>query len=355
MDKIRVALLDCGGVAARYRSVYKNLGNSRVVIAVDTSEEQARTAALDCSADRWSTRVEDAFDDPVEAVVISTPNYLHRDHAIGAIAAGKHVLLQKPMARSVSEAEEILRAYEHSQRSRSFAIYMNMLDNPVYWDLRDLVASGRLGKIVIVSARLAHRGGLAAEARTDNWRASTNLCGGGSFLMLGLHYIHLLQWILNDQITRISAMSRNLVCKQLEGDDATIAHLEFSHGTLGDVQSSWCAREEHLSLLGTHGGVHYQSNRNLEVWSEYGPFRGHRLNIVGDGKTESFTDVFPPRWDDALNPFNQHRQFIESIQNQSSPAVTATEGLQNLRVVAAAYDASGYESTKHVDLTVTPK
>jgi predicted dehydrogenase len=355
LDRTRVALLGCGGVATRYRSIYRDLTNSRVVVAVDISEEQARNAALACSADRWSTRVEDAFDSEVEAVVISTPNYLHREHAIAAINAGKHVLLQKPMARNIAEAEEILRASEQAKQVRSFGIYMNMLDNPLYWDIRELVASGRLGRIVIGSARLAHRGGLAGKSQDHNWRASTNLCGGGSFLMLGLHYIHLLQWILNDRITSVSAVSKNLACKGLEGDDVTVAQLEFSSGTLGSVQSAWCVREEHLSLLGTHGGVHYQSNQDVEIWSEYGPFQGRVLNIEGNGRTERFTSVFPPRWDDARNPFNQHRQFLEAVQNCANPTVSASEGLQNLRVVNACYEASIDGCIKTLDLAANPK
>src|SRR5436309_5397421 len=104
---LRIALAGCGGVVRRYRRAYKSLPGVQVVPAIDVNEEEARAAAAETGASRASTDFQQALGSDVDAVVISTPNHLHAQHAVAAFEAGKHVLLQKPMARNVAECDRI--------------------------------------------------------------------------------------------------------------------------------------------------------------------------------------------------------------------------------------------------------
>ena len=155
--------------------------------------------------------------------------------------------------------------------------------------------------------------------------------------MLGIHYLHLLHWILEDSVERVQAFASNFACPNLEGDDLTVAHLEFQKRTLAAVETSWCVQEEHFSLMGTEGAVHYRDLRHLEIWSENGPFEGRLLRLKGDGKPEIFDPLLPPEWDDAENPLNQHCQFVEALQLGRAPEVSAEQGLADLRIVEACY------------------
>jgi predicted dehydrogenase len=335
---LRIALAGSGGVVRRYRRTYQNLPGVQVVAAIDANEAEAQQAAAELKAGRASTNFADALADDVDAVVISTPNHLHAPHAIAAFEAGKHVLLQKPMARTVAECDAILSAQRTS--GRTLGIYMNLLDHPLFRDVRRLIAEGKLGAVALFSARLAHRGGLGWGGVGQNWRASRMSTGGGSFIQLGVHYQHLMRWLLGQEISDVQAISTNFACPQLEGDDLMLAQYRLSKGSLGEIQTSWCCLEEHVSLLGTKGSIHYRDNRVVEYTGETGRFDGEFLHVKGDGSFERFENCLAPEWDDAANIYNQHRRFCEALQAGTPPEVTGDDAREDIRIVEACYLAT---------------
>jgi predicted dehydrogenase len=322
-------------VARRYRKTYAHLNGAKVVVAVDIDEAEAKLAAAETGAARIATKLSDALGEDVDAVVITTPNHLHCEQAIAALSSGKHVLLQKPMARTAAECDDILSAAKVS--GKTLGIYMNLLDHPLFHDLRRMVSSGYLGRIGLISARLAHRGGLGWKGGEVNWRSSREKTGGGSFVQLAVHYEHLVRWLLGDRVVRVQAFAKNLACPQLEGDDLALAHLELASGAYADLQTSWCVEEEHFSIMGTHGSIHYRDNRCVEFTGEGGPFEGHSLRLAGAGKREIVDPLLAPEWDDANNPFNQHRRFIEALHGGAAPDVTGEDGRDGVRAVEACY------------------
>jgi predicted dehydrogenase len=345
-NEIKVALVGCGGVVRNYRKAYAQLPGVRVVVTMDTDEAEARQAAIETNASKSSTSFADAISPEVDAVVISTPNFLHREQAVAAFEAGKHVLLQKPMARTVEECDAILAAADKA--GRTLGVYMNLLDHPLFRDLRTMVQTGYLGTIGLVSARLAHRGGLAWQPSEKLWRASRDKTGGGSYVQLGVHYQHLLRWMLDDHVTRVQAFMQNRACPHLEGDDLALVHFELASGAYADVQTSWCVQEEHFSLLGTRGSIHYRDNRRLEFIGEAGPFVGEFLHLKGDGKPEEIAPLLPPAWDDTANPFNQHRSFFAALREGRAPEVTGADGREDVRIMQACHQSAAEERVIHL-------
>lgn len=345
-DEIKVALVGCGGVAGNYRKAYARLPGVRVTAAIDTDEAEARQAATETGAARSSASFSDALAPDVDAVVISTPNFLHREQAVAALDAGKHVLLQKPMARTVEECDAILEAAAKS--GGTLGIYMNLLDHPLYRDLRAMAQTGYLGVIGLVSARLAHRGGLGWRASENLWRASRDKTGGGSYVQLGVHYQHLLRWVLDDRVVRAQAFMQNRACPHLEGDDLALIALELASGAYADVQTSWCVQEEHFSLLGTRGSIHYRDNRRVEFIGEGGPFEGEALRLKGDGAPEEIAPLPPPAWDDVANPFNQHRSFFAALREGRAPEVTGADGREDVRIMQACHQSAAEGRVIHL-------
>lgn len=334
-DTLRVALAGCGGVVRRYRRVYSALPGVRIVATIDTNLYEAEQAAKELGAARISTKFTAALEDDVDAVVISTPNHLHSSQAIAALESGKHVLLQKPMARTVAECDAILAAQRRS--GKILGLYMNLLDHPLFRDIRKMVQQGVLGDIALFSARLAHRGGLSWSGAGQNWRASRTQTGGGSFIQLGVHYQHLMRWLLQQEIIGAHAINTNFACPHLEGDDLMLAQYQLSGGSLGEIQTSWCCQEEHVSLMGTRGSLHYRENRRVEFTGDGGPFDGELLHWEGDGSCEVLEDCLPPEWNDPVNPYNQHRRFVEALRQGDHPEVSGEDGREDMRVVEACY------------------
>jgi predicted dehydrogenase len=308
------------------------------MVTVDADLGQAQLAASELGAGRASTELMAALENDVDAVVISTPNHLHAEHACAALQAGKHVLLQKPMARNVEECDAILQASRNS--GKQLGMYMNLLEHPLFHDLRSLIQGGFLGEVALFSARLAHRGGLGWQGLGKNWRASRIATGGGSFIQLGVHYQHLMRWLLTQDVMRCQAMSTNFACHHLEGDDLALVQYQLSGGSLGEIQTSWCCQEEHVSVLGTKGSFHYRDNTVVEFSGTCGEFHGSCLHLRGDGTTETITPVIPPAWDNSSNPQNQHRRFVEALLNGRSCDVTGEEGRVDVALVQQVYAAT---------------
>jgi predicted dehydrogenase len=333
--KLKIALAGCGGVVKRYRRTYLKLPDVQVTTCVDANENEARHAALELGAAKASANFHDVLGEDVDAVVISTPNHLHTEHAVAAFEAGKNVLLQKPMARTAAECDRILAAQKRS--GRKLGVYMNLLDHPLFRDIRRMVAEGRLGNVALFSARLAHRGGLNWGGADRNWRASKERTGGGSFIQLGVHYQHLMRWLLQQQVIQVQAMATNFACPHLEGDDLMLAQYRLSGGSLGEIQTSWCCLEEHVSLLGTKASIHYRDNSVVEFTGDTGRFDGEFLHLKGDGSFERFENALAPEWDEAANPYNQHRRFCEALLAGEDPEVSGEEAREDVRIVEACY------------------
>jgi predicted dehydrogenase len=336
-------------MAAHYLSVYRDLPGIRVTSCIDVDPEAARKAAdvLNCPAAHDFAA---ALLPEVEAVIINSPNHLHAPQAIAAIEAGKHVLLQKPVAANLKDAEAIAKAASTS--TRTVGLYMSYFDQPLLHDLRDMVAQHRLGDIVQCYARLMHRGGmmwsrLALEGK-PTWRGSIAETGGGCFIQLAVHYIHIFEWVTGSRVVRATGVTNRLHCPGLEGEDIASAILQFDSGALVTLDTAWCANGEELAIHGTAGRVEYRYNRWLAVASAAGPYHGRVVNYTGDlvetfggpEGEEQVHEVRPPAFGDASNPLNQHRLFLEAARDGKPAPVSIESGVQDMRVVAAVYESA---------------
>ena len=329
---IRVSFVGCGGMAAQYLPVYKSLDWVQLVNCIDPA-----LGVSDYSL---------ALAPEIDAIVINTPNHLHRPQAVAAIEAGKHVLLQKPVAPAIKDAEAIQAAAEKS--TRTVGLYMSYFDQPLIHDLRDMIGEGRLGNIVHCYARLMHKGGMmwsdAALKGNRNWRGSVAETGGGCFIQLAVHYIHIFEWVTGARIVKASGFQRNLHCPGLEGEDLALGVFEFDSGAMATIDTAWCANGEELAIHGTEGRCVYRENR-LAVSSMRGPFAGRVVRYSG-GLVDAFggpqgeeqaLEIKPPGFADTTNPLNQHVQFLEAVRDGRPAPVSIASGVHDLRVVDALY------------------
>jgi predicted dehydrogenase len=355
MTKLNVAFVGCGGMAAHYLAVYRDLDFVRVACAIDINPDNARRAAATLNAEAASDYAA-ALADGIDAVIINTPNSQHAPQAIAAIEAGKHVLLQKPVAAKLEDAEAIARATARS--TRTVGLYMSYFDQPLMYDLRDMAAQGRLGGIVHCYARLMHRGGMMwsneALQGKPTWRGSLKETGGGCFIQLAVHYVHIFEWVTGARVVGAAGFTRNLHCPGLEGEDLACAVLQLDSGALITLDTAWCADGEELAIHGTGGRIQYRNNRWLSATSSYGAFEGLAVRYTGGlidapqpgaafggpfGEEQTI-EVLPPAFGDATNPLNQHRLFLEAARDGRPAPVSIESGVHDMRVVSAVYEAA---------------
>jgi predicted dehydrogenase len=304
-------------------------------LAVDLSPEVLEICRKE-GAVRGSARFEDALADDIDVVDVSTPNHLHEEHAVRALEAGKHVLLQKPMAHNVASADRILAAAAKSKGT--LGMYMVMYTYPVVWEIKRMIEAGRLGKIQSVRARDAHRGGLKLPKAAENWRGSRELTGGGSFVQLSVHSMNLVQWWVGEAITEVKAFSEKQFCENVGGDDVTVACVKFGEGdnaVLGMFDSGYASDGRSRELFGTKGYVRFINENEVEMQLD-DAWEGELLNYTNVGTLQRFS-VVPPDTNDVSNPFNQNRMFLEAVGKGERVYMSGEKGRWDLAVCAAVY------------------
>lgn len=355
MKKVRIAVVGCGGITAHYLNVYRALDWVDVAVCIDTSLERAEAAALFLSS-QASRDFGASLQPDVDAVIINTPNHLHREQALAALEANKHVLLQKPVAANPTDAEAIAEAAaEARKRGIVCGLYMSYFDQPLMHDFKEMIGEGWFGEAAHFYARLMHRGGLSLSDEMlnglKNWRGLVSHTGGGCFIQLAVHYIHLCQWLTAAEVVRVTAITKNSHCPGVEGEDLACAILELSNGALVTIDTAWCTSGEQFSIHGTRGTAEYLGNRTLMLSSDVGSFSGRVVRYIsseptslpgapGTSATAQVSEVLAPELGDHLNPFNQQRVFLEAVRDGNECYVPISAGLRDLRVVEAVYQSA---------------
>lgn len=332
---LKVALVGCGGMAKTYRRAYASLAGVEWSLAVDT-HAASLDSCLEAGVRRVSTRFEDALADDIDVVDISTPNHLHADQAIAAINAGKHVIIQKPLSNTLASADRIVDAAERHP-DRCAGVFMSSYNNPLVWEIKQLIDSGKLGTIQAIHARDAHRGGLRAAPGT--WRGDRNLTGGGSFIQLSIHAVNLISFWLNDRVIDVRAVQQNTLSPNIGGDDATASIVRYQSGTLGTFTSGYASDGMERWLYGTKGrlGLSHWDQRLYLNMDE--PFEGQIIHYTTPGKCYNL-EYRIPAYFDTTNPCNGQRRFIESVQGKTPLQFDVLTGRNDLAVIDAVHQSA---------------
>ena len=318
-------------MASHYRSVYAHHPGVVLRLVVDVNVELAQSVAQELGAARWSTDWREALAEDIDVADISTPNHLHEEQAVALLQAGKHVIVQKPLAPSVAACQRIVEAAQKS--GATAGVYLSDMEDPAVWDLRTMIFKGYFGRVTGIRARYAHRGGLTASPSA--WRGSAEKTGGGSFIQLAIHHTNLASWLLQEEIVSVMGYAKNLMCENIGGDDTAACVAEFSGGAIGVFESAWNAEGTCFQLYGSEGSVTIHGTEGARIEGKIGqPFAGHTLATGGDGRfcREALGGAAVRG---SGGTFDQHAAFLEAIRQGHSPEVPVTVGRTDVAVCKA--------------------
>lgn len=246
-------------------------------IIVHPDPVRAEAAARQYGVARWSTSWEEAVADPRVGIVdIVTPNSFHREVAVAAARAGKHIWCEKPLGVGLEDAVAMTEAVDAA--GVTSLVGFTYLQNPALALARDLVARGELGEL------FSFTGFFSADTMIDptvpfTWRTDRSRAGNGALGDLGSHLISVARSLMGD-VTRAAGRWRTVVPvrrdgegveREVENDDHALALLEFANGGIGTMQASRVqtgrAFEVSFVLTGTRGAIRFsqQDNYKLEV------------------------------------------------------------------------------------------
>lgn len=258
-DRVGIAMVGCGQIANAHLKAVDALGGARLVHTMDVGAEAARAAAEAWGAARWSTAYDDVLADPsVDAVVLCLPHDLHRDHTIRAAQAGKHVLVEKPMAMDEAEAREMVAAAEtHNVR---LSVGQSTRCFPAYQRAKALLEDGRIGRVLNV----LHQRTFWIERVSTAWRRDVSACGGLYLPLFGSHDIDAMLWLLDDAPGRVWGSIR-CASPVSDGDSDGFIGLDFADGKVASVAFAVRSRQarHEMVLVGTEGTMSVLRNQLL--------------------------------------------------------------------------------------------
>jgi len=254
----------------------------------------------------------------VDAVLVTTPNASHLVDVLAAIDAGKHVLCEKPMAMNADECRQMVEAAR--RRGVVFGVaHVFRFDESVL-RFRELLKSGKIGKAIFARSEFSF---LADPSHPRKWLYDSAIAGAGPIFDIGVHCIDTLRFVLNDEVTRVSASAAS---DERSGDVESAASLtlEFSRGTIGTVLVSYrAAYRTPLELVGDSGVIRAEDALNVEHPIE---IQLQREGKVVETTTVSNQSVYALQVD----------AFADAVEGKSRFSIPGEEGWQNQEVLDAA-------------------
>jgi predicted dehydrogenase len=254
--KIGMGLLSFAhGHQRSWAKVFSSRPDSYVAAVWDDNVERGRAEAKNLGVD-FVADVDELLARPdVHAVAICAENAKHADLAVAAAQAGKHIMMQKPMATSVADARRIVAAVE-----RAGVQYMqayNLRFDPVHEMVKQLVDEGQIGRVNIVHRRHSHHFALDPKnlQQVLGWMANPQLSGGGSLMDEGAHATLWYVWMFGNPVSVTAQTSTTIPGLQVE--DNAILLFQFPNNVIGTLQTSWTevAGDSTIEIFGDKGTI----------------------------------------------------------------------------------------------------
>jgi len=277
----------------------------------------------------------------VELVVMGLPNYLHCEAVLAAAAAGKHVVLEKPMAMNLAECDRMIAACRTAGVKLMYA--EELCFAPKYVRLKQLLDSGGLGKPHLVKQMEKHSGPHAA------WFWNVDQSGGGVTLDMGCHAIEFFRWLLSGpdckarpRATSVYAqMGTHVHGDKTRADEEALIIVEFDNGCVGLAEESWAklgGMDDRAEVYGSLGVAYADLIRgnSIHTYSE----KGYDYAVEKASTTAgwSFT-IFEENWNYGFPQEMAH--FVECVREDRQPIVTGEDGRATLEIIMAAYASAG--------------
>ncbi|SDZ40494.1 Gfo/Idh/MocA family oxidoreductase [Bacillus sp. 166amftsu] len=319
--KIAVGIIGAGKISQmRHIPEYKNNEHAEILSLCDTSLKRAKEVGRDHQIPHISTDYLDIINSKeIDAISICTPNKEHWSIAVKALKAGKHVLVEKPIATTIEECRDMFKM--SNKYNRVIMVGHNQRLSPVHRRVKDLLAQEEIGDILQFTTNFKHGGPnhWSVEGK-DTWFFNKEMAGFGVIGDLGIHKIDLFQWLLSDEIKESSAFSSN--SGQWEIDENAVIILKMKKGVIGTISLSW------RNPLQDHRTVIYGTKGTIIFGDSY-----FGIDILYNNGKQKHIEVEPYLRNDGLLNSGVVDQFINEIKFNAKPVISKKEIVNSLEHV----------------------
>ena len=346
MKKLKVALVGCGRITKRHAELlgYNQIAGAELVSVCDVVPEKAKKFGEQFKVPYYTDAYKMMENENVDIISICTESGYHAENVIGLARFGKHIIVEKPMALTLDDADLMIKACD-ANKIKLFVVKQNRFNVPVQ-KLRQAIEENRFGKIVMGTVRVRW---CRTQAYYDMepWRGTWAM-DGGVLANQASHHIDLLEWMMGD-VESVFAKSMTALVN-IEAEDTAIVVLKFKNGALGVIEATTATRpkdiEGSISVLGEKGTVEIGgfAVNEMKVW-----------NFTEKREEDEFIlekySVNPP----SVYGFGHQAYYehvVDCILNDKKQLVDGLEGRKSLELISAIYES--IETGKEVFLRFTP-
>jgi predicted dehydrogenase len=353
MEKVRLGMIGCGmGASCLYGPYFKYLENGECVAVMDIDPARAREIQILTGCPKVYTQLEPMLEDKdIDAVMILTPTNLHVQQVELAAQAGKHVYCEKPMARTIEEADRMIDACAHNKVKLQVAFMKRF--NPSFLRAKEIIDSGRLGEVFEMRAVWDN-----ARARTsakENYRH--RLRSGGGFLQEdGSHPIDVCRWWMGD-VAEVSAEVMLVAANRFENEDVGMVAMKHKNGTLSSLHITMLTHRtgmESYEVFGTKGTLYvrwlFHSTHSIEP--AVIELHEHAEHVTDLSLSTSWRveDELKMRW----QYLNELRHFCDCVINDKFPSPDGADGRAVVEIINAAYTSALEDRKVKLPLQMSP-
>ena len=332
MRKIGFGLIGTGLWGEMHARTYASSPVVEFKAVCDLRKDRAKEISEKYGAKDYYSDYKKLLDrDDISAVSIATPDFAHTEIAVAAAKAGKHILIEKPLATSVEDCEKILAAVREAKDIKFMVDFHNRW-NPSFVNAKAAIKGGDLGKPMLMYVRL--NDAISVPTSMLSWASKSEVAW-----FVGSHAVDLTRWLFNDEVCKVYAVSRSEVLKGkgVDTPDFYEAILEFRNGGVATVENCWILPNSlptiidfKFQIIGSEGAIY--------------------IDLSSHGVIQKYTK------EDASNPdvfvcptihgksmgfgIESIRHFVECVAKDKKPMVTAEDGLAATKIISAIQESS---------------
>jgi len=333
-------IVGCGKIANKHLAALDRCAQTKLAAVCDVLEERACQLGAARQVPHYTDIDSMLSTHPeIDVVCVLTPTGMHSEHCLAVVKYGRHVVVEKPMALTLSDAEAMIRACDEAG-VRLFVVKQNRHNIPVV-KLREFYEQNRFGRLTMGTVRLRWRRDQAYYDQAP-WRGTWRM-DGGVLANQAAHHIDLLQWFMGDVEKVYCQMSTQLV--DVEVETTGFAVLTFTNGSLGIIEATTSVRpkdlEGSLSIMGESGTVvigGFAANK-VDVWDFAGRDDNRSLK-------EQLNAPVPDGFNYGHVKFFEH--LCDCLDNNKPALVDGWEGYKSLRLIHAMYESAATGQEVHL-------
>jgi predicted dehydrogenase len=329
MKPVGFGVIGTGIVGGAWHAhVYHQMPQAKLVAVCDLNEKLAKDIAQKYDVEHVYTDYRELLKNPdIQAVSIATPDFAHREIAVAAAEAGKHILVEKPLATNVEDAEAIMDAV--NKAGVKLMVDFHNRISPPFSTVKGSIENGELGDVKYIYARLSNTTFVATQMLP--WAGKSS-----ALWFLASHTFDLSQWLLADKPKRVYAVSREGVLKSkgIDTEDFHVAIIEFENGAVVTLENSWILPETEpnvfnfkLEVVGSKGSMYVNTSdhRTVEKYTQDSSNLPDILGVTFDGNS--------PRMSGFV--LEAIARFVDAVVDDQPVLVSGEDGLMVTRVLAA--------------------